>query len=163
MNNKQAKSYQDVEKELRLMEGYSDFQKINDYLFIGSQISALSKSRIVQEGITHVLRVNGVSQRTLADYLKVQVKVVDLVDSEFFKITDKDLEDCFSFIKPENRTIVVCTAGISRSATVCIAYLMKHEGLSLERAHAKVKEARRFTRPNPGFWRFLVKYEQKLK
>ena len=85
--------------------------------------------------------------------------MVALEDNEHYEITDKDLEDCFSFIKPENRTIVVCTAGFSRSATICIAYLMKHEGLSLEKAHAKVKAARHFIRPNPGFWRFLVKYE----
>ena len=86
-----------------------------------------------------------------------------LEDNEHYEISDSDLKECFDFIKPENKTIVVCTAGISRSATICIAYLMKYEGLTLEAAHSKVKDARRFIRPNPGFWRFLVKYEQRLK
>ena len=89
--------------------------------------------------------------------------MVSLEDHEYYEISDKDLSDCFDFIKPENRTIVVCTAGISRSATICIAYLMKYEGKSLEQAHAQVKQARRFVKPNPGFWRFLVSYEQRLK
>ena len=80
-------------------------------------------------------------------------------DHEQYDISDEILAQCFDFIKPGNKTIVICTAGISRSATICIAYLMKHEGLSLEKAYAKVKQARHFINPNPGFQRFLVKYE----
>ena len=53
----------------------------------------------------------------------------------------------------------MCTAGISRSATICIAYLMKNEGMGLEEAFALVKEARKFIKPNPGFMKFLEKYE----
>ena len=93
----------------------------------------------------------------------MEFKVVDLEDNEHYEISDSDLKECFDFIKPDKRTIVVCTAGISRSATICIAYLMRYEGKSLEAAHAQVKGARRFVKPNPGFWRFLIQYEKRLK
>ena len=89
--------------------------------------------------------------------------MVALEDSEHFAISDADIKQCLDFISKRNRTIVVCTAGISRSATICIVALMQMEGDSLQEAMAKVKAARRFIKPNPGFMRFLHEYEVRLK
>ena len=141
------------------VEGYSDFQKINERLYIGNQISALQRSRLREEAITHVLKVNGITQMFPASVLGIEVKVVSLEDHEDYEISDADLDECFNFMRGASKTLVVCTAGISRSATICIAYLMRYEGLSLDQAHAKVKAARRFVKPNPGFMRFLERYE----
>ena len=69
----------------------------------------------------------------------IDVKVVEIEDHEDETITDEDLEDCFKFIREGERTLVICTAGVSRSATICIAYLMKHEHLSLKDAFDRVK------------------------
>ncbi|XP_021268507.1 dual specificity protein phosphatase 18 [Numida meleagris] len=60
------------------------------------------------------------------------------------------------------RTLLHCAAGVSRSATLCIAYLMKHHGMSLARAHAWVQSCRPIIRPNNGFWRQLIRYEYVL-
>ena len=131
------KQWSDIQQELRSVHGFSDFQKINDYLYIGNQVSAMQKSRLKQEGITHVLKVNGLENRLPSSILGAEYKIVALEDNEYFEITDQDLEECFSFIRPKGRkTIVVCTAGISRSSTICIAYLMRYENLSLAQAHA---------------------------
>ena len=59
-------------------------------------------------------------------------------------------------------TLVICTAGVSRSAMVCIAYLMKYEKMSMKKAHKLVKQARKHIKPNPGFMNFLKKYERHL-
>uniref|UniRef100_A0A8C9L1X4 Dual specificity phosphatase 21 n=1 Tax=Pavo cristatus TaxID=9049 RepID=A0A8C9L1X4_PAVCR len=60
------------------------------------------------------------------------------------------------------RTLLHCAAGVSRSATVCIAYLMKHHAMSLASAHAWVRSCRPIIRPNNGFWRQLIHYEYVL-
>uniref|UniRef100_A0A8V0X795 Dual specificity phosphatase 21 n=2 Tax=Gallus gallus TaxID=9031 RepID=A0A8V0X795_CHICK len=60
------------------------------------------------------------------------------------------------------RTLLHCAAGVSRSATVCIAYLMKHHAMSLASAHAWVRSCRPIIRPNNGFWRQLIHYEYLL-
>ena len=99
-------------------------------------MSSLQKSRLKQEGITHILKVNGIPSSALEKMHVKENKVVSLEDNEHYDISDSDLQECFSFIKPTNRTIIVCTAGISRSSTICIAYLMRYEGLSLEKAFA---------------------------
>ena len=52
-------------------------------------------------------------------------------------------------------TLVVCTAGISRSATICIAYMIKYLGFTFENALAKAIKARKYVNPNPGFILFL--------
>ncbi|NXC43020.1 DUS18 phosphatase, partial [Penelope pileata] len=60
------------------------------------------------------------------------------------------------------RTLLHCVAGVSRSATLCLAYLMKHHAMSLASAHAWVRSCRPIIRPNNGFWQQLVEYEYLL-
>jgi protein-tyrosine phosphatase len=44
--------------------------------------------------------------------------------------------------------LVHCYAGVSRSASVCIAYLMKKFNWSLEKSLWFIKSKRRFVNPN---------------
>ncbi|NXK56384.1 DUS18 phosphatase, partial [Chauna torquata] len=60
------------------------------------------------------------------------------------------------------RTLLHCMAGVSRSATICMAYLMKHHTMSLASTHAWVRSCRPIIRPNNGFWQQLVQYEYEL-
>merc|ERR1739845_16337 len=48
-------------------------------------------------------------------------------------------------------TIVHCQAGISRSATICLAYLIKYQSLSLQEAFDFLKNVRPCIGPNFGF------------
>ena len=54
------KQFSDMQQEMKNVDGFADFQKINEYLFIGNQISAMQKSRLAEAGITQVLKVNGI-------------------------------------------------------------------------------------------------------
>ena len=56
------------------------------------------------------------------------------------------------------KTVLVhCQAGVSRSATACIAYVMKYMDLPFEAAYMVVKCARPIISPNLGFIRLLRK------
>lgn len=61
------------------------------------------------------------------------------------------------------RTLVHCVAGVSRSATLCMIYLVKHERMTLRQAYHFVKSARPVVKPNVGFWKQMIEYERKLK
>ena len=52
----------------------------------------------------------------------------------------------------EGRNILIhCAAGVSRSASFTIAYLMKKNKMKYEDAYALVKEKRKIIRPNSYF------------
>lgn len=66
-------------------------------------------------------------------------------------------------IEQNEVTFIHCQAGISRSASFVIAYLMKTENLSSDDATKKVIEMRSKVAPNIHFCINLKNYEKKLK
>jgi len=60
------------------------------------------------------------------------------------------------------RVLVHCRAGVSRSATICIAYLMVHRGLSLDEAFDFVQARRQIIAPNMNFMQQLWELERVL-
>lgn len=63
---------------------------------------------------------------------------------------------------PFARVLVHCAAGISRSASLIIAYLVKHERLSLATAYDHVHTARPIIRPNNHFFEQLIEFEREV-
>ena len=61
------------------------------------------------------------------------------------------------------RVLIHCYAGISRSATVCLAYLMKSRNMRLEEAFEFVRKLRTVISPNLAFMLQLSKYEAELQ
>ncbi|TMS04949.1 Dual specificity protein phosphatase 19 [Larimichthys crocea] len=61
--------------------------------------------------------------------------------------------------KQDGAVLVHCNAGVSRSSSIVIGYLMLKEGLSFDDAYSQVKLARPSIRPNPGFYQQLQSYK----
>jgi atypical dual specificity phosphatase len=59
--------------------------------------------------------------------------------------------------------LVHCVAGVSRSASVVVAYLVARQGLALADAVARVKAARPVAHPNIGFWKALIEIEREAR
>jgi protein-tyrosine phosphatase len=59
----------------------------------------------------------------------------------------------------KQRVLVHCRAGISRSSTVTLAYMVKHQQMPLADAFHTLTSRRSFAFPNPGFWRVLIDWE----
>ena len=60
------------------------------------------------------------------------------------------------------RILFHCYAGVSRSSSVAIAYLMFVHNLSLRQALEFAHSKRNIIRPNPGFLNALQMFEQKI-
>lgn len=60
------------------------------------------------------------------------------------------------------RCLIHCKAGVSRSSTFTIAYLMRYRDMSLADAYEHVKNCRPIICPNDGFMRELMDWEYHL-
>ncbi|XP_055315684.1 dual specificity protein phosphatase 18 isoform X2 [Sitodiplosis mosellana] len=92
----------------------------------------------------------------------LQVPVLDKSDIDISNYFD-EVSDLIEQIRQTNgKTMVHCVAGVSRSASLVLAYLMKYWKMSLKGAFELVRTARPQIRPNIGFVRQLIFYEEKL-
>eukprot|EP01117_Protostelium_nocturnum_P015460 TRINITY_DN6001_c0_g1_i2.p1 TRINITY_DN6001_c0_g1~~TRINITY_DN6001_c0_g1_i2.p1 ORF type:complete len:392 (+),score=128.62 TRINITY_DN6001_c0_g1_i2:202-1377(+) len=75
-----------------------------------------------------------------------------------------DFQTAFEFIekaKENNHSVLVhCMVGKSRSASLVIAYLVKYNGMDLKTAFEHVRSKRSLIRPNEGFMKQLLKFEE---
>jgi len=75
-------------------------------------------------------------------------------------------EQCFNFIEQATsnggKVLVHCEWGVSRSATVMIAFLMKKLHINYSEARKLLQSKRPEIYPNEGFVEQLLKYENQL-
>ncbi|XP_047446003.1 dual specificity phosphatase 28 isoform X1 [Mugil cephalus] len=137
--------------------------KVTSALFISNARSACSDELIQQEAVTLCINVTKQQPFPCSAIAKLRIPVYDDPNEDLYSHFDR----CADAIQKEanrgGRSVVYCKNGRSRSATVCIAYLMKHRKLTLAEALLKVKTARHVIDPNPGFMSQLKRYEDELK
>lgn len=135
------------------------------YSYIGADDVAQDKSSLDNYGITHILNLDSdVGNKFEDDYNYKNIAMQDKSDYDLEKVFD----DCFDFIddgRHYGNVFVHCqgTIGLSRSTSICIAYLMNKEKQGFNEAWNNVKEARSFVKPNEGFQKQLKDYEVKLR
>ncbi|XP_054654913.1 dual specificity protein phosphatase 13 [Dunckerocampus dactyliophorus] len=135
-------------------------------LYIGNQVTARDKSTLHTLGITHIVNAAHGSPHNsqwphfivhtgprfyrdmLVDYYGVEADdSVDFILSPFFYPTARYISRALA---DGGRVLVHCLMGVSRSATLVLAYLMICEDLSLREAAAAVRTHRDIC-PNSGF------------
>ncbi|XP_061105948.1 dual specificity protein phosphatase 14 [Conger conger] len=138
--------------------------QITPALFLSRGNVASNRSLLLSKGITCV--VNATIELPNFNWPHVEYVKVPLADMPHSPISlyfDSVADKIHSVGRSKRGAVLVhCAAGVSRSATLCLAYLMKYHRVSLAEAHAWVKARRPVIRPNAGFWRQLIEYERKL-
>lgn len=74
--------------------------------------------------------------------LYYQVPVLDRGDNDLQCYFDEVADLLEQVRQSDGISLVHCVAGVSRSASLCIAYLMKHTGMTLREAFAHVRAVR---------------------
>uniref|UniRef100_A0A8C6QSS1 Dual specificity protein phosphatase n=1 Tax=Nannospalax galili TaxID=1026970 RepID=A0A8C6QSS1_NANGA len=139
-------------------------------LFIGDAATANNRFELWKLGITHVLNAahGGLYCQGGPDFYGSSVSYLgvpahDLPDfniSTYFSQA-ADFIHC-ALNTPGAKVLVHCVVGVSRSATLVLAYLMLHQQLSLHQAVITLRE-RRWIFPNRGFLRQLCQLDQQLR
>nr|XP_060641308.1 LOW QUALITY PROTEIN: dual specificity protein phosphatase 18 [Anolis sagrei ordinatus] len=137
--------------------------RVTDSLFLGNGEVANNKYFLYANRITTVINVSvEVVNTYFPDIYYIHVPVPDCPSARIYDFFDPVADKIHAVEQGHGRTLVHCAAGISRSAALCIAYLMKYHGMDLADAHSWVKACRPIIRPNNGFWQQLIQYEHKL-
>ncbi|KAM5238165.1 dual specificity protein phosphatase 18 isoform 1-T1 [Ctenodactylus gundi] len=141
----------------------SGLSQITRSLYISSAGAANNKHLLTSNNITTVINVSVEVVDTCYDNIQyMQVPVADAPISCLYDFFDPIADHIHSVEMTQGRTLLHCAAGISRSAALCLAYLMKYHAMSLLEAHTWTKSCRPIIRPNNGFWEQLIHYEFQL-
>jgi predicted protein tyrosine phosphatase len=151
---------------LRTNEIYIAPDLVNEQIYIGSTQSANTSNKMKELGITHIIVVGSELMCKFPDeYIYTHIKINDTYDENILENLDKITENIDSIInnKPDNKILIHCAAGISRSASILIAYLMRYtEMKTYELAYNFLHEKRSIINPNTNFIEQLKVYEKKL-
>ncbi|XP_044253844.1 serine/threonine/tyrosine-interacting protein-like [Tribolium madens] len=145
-----------------------NMQEIVPGLFLGPYSSAQKHclKTLRDHGISHIICVR---QDIEAQYIKPQINdlsitylTLNIADTateniiRFFPTVRQFIDEAF---QRNGKVLVHGNNGISRSATLVLAYIMEKYGLSSKEAIECVKQRRGCIHPNEGFLAQLIEYE----
>uniref|UniRef100_A0A6C0IFN6 Tyrosine-protein phosphatase domain-containing protein n=1 Tax=viral metagenome TaxID=1070528 RepID=A0A6C0IFN6_9ZZZZ len=133
---------------------------IKNKLYLGDMFDANDEVFIKNNNISCIICV---AEKLKINNTNSNVKVYnyELSDDYSCNISHYFDEIC-DIINKENIVLVNCVAGISRSSTIVIAYIMKNYKLDLKNTFIGVRNERNRICPNKNFMKCLLDYELSL-
>ncbi|NXX94127.1 DUS4 phosphatase, partial [Centropus bengalensis] len=137
--------------------------EILPFLYLGSAYHAARRDMLDALGITALLNVSSDCPNHFEGHF--QYKCIPVEDNHKADISSWFME-AIEYIDAVKeccgRVLVHCQAGISRSATICLAYLMMKKRVKLEEAFEFVKQRRSIISPNFSFMGQLLQFESQV-
>ncbi|NXH54986.1 DUS4 phosphatase, partial [Rhabdornis inornatus] len=137
--------------------------EILSFLYLGSAYHAARRDMLDALGITALLNVSSDCPNHFEGHY--QYKCIPVEDNHKADISSwfmEAIEYIDSVKECCGRVLVHCQAGISRSATICLAYLMMKKRVKLEEAFEFVKQRRSIISPNFSFMGQLLQFESQV-
>lgn len=151
-------------KALQLAKHDHDPVEVTPGVFLGSIGAAMTKSVLQNIGITHILTVaDEVAPMHPEDFEYHLVKILDLEETNLLAALPSALSYIEQTLAAGGKVLVHCFPGRSRSASVCLAWLMKTQGRTLEEGLEYLKSSRPQVQPNDGFMSQLQEYESSIR
>ena len=133
---------------------------IKNKLYLGNYYSATQKEELKKRGITHILMIGYLLHEFYPDDFEYgNIEIEDDEKENIFRY----FYTCINFIETSKVCYVHCQAGVSRSASIVIAYVMYKLKLNFEDALKYVKDKRFYIYPNDGFRLQLKDFERVLE
>jgi len=142
---------------------------IDGFLYLGDQVSADDIEVLDNLGIRYVVNATvspnpfenqHPSKRDLRKFCYLNCHIEDYESSDIrqhFKSTKEFIDKART---QNGRVLVHCAAGMSRSPTLMISYLMQRNKWTLRQSFLYVRERRPIIYPNAGFIAQLIEFEK---
>ncbi|WAR19845.1 DUS10-like protein [Mya arenaria] len=138
--------------------------QILPFLYLGNERDAANIQRLNDLGITYVLNVTSHLPQHFEKH-GIKYKRIPASDSGQQNLRQY-FEEAGSFIDEAReagaKLLVHCQAGVSRSATITISFLLQHSRMTMTDAYRYVKSKRLIISPNFNFMGQLLDFEQAL-
>jgi len=135
-------------------------------LFLGSIGAAFNKESLIKHGITHILTcADKISPRYPSDFKYLCLPILDTPSEnicKFFRQAYFFIKDALEEEGKQNRVLVHCFAGKSRSTSFVLSYLIAKKQMPLKEGLELVRSKRPIAEPNPGFIFQLKLYEKEM-
>ncbi|KAK7024825.1 phosphatases II [Favolaschia claudopus] len=131
-------------------------------LYLGSMAAAHDTDLLHAHHITHLVQVLEVPWMPQTDVPGFQYYRIDIEDNKSATLQPY-LEEACDYIRAAlgdgNNVLVHCQQGVSRSASIVIAYLIQERSMGYDDAYQLVRQRRKCIKPNPGFVETLREWE----
>ncbi|XP_026855600.2 dual specificity protein phosphatase 10 isoform X1 [Electrophorus electricus] len=135
------------------------------FLYLGNERDAQDLDQMQRMNIGYILNVTTHLPLYHYDLGLFSYKRLPATDSNKQNLRQY-FEEAFEFIEEAHQAgkglLIHCQAGVSRSATIVIAYLMKHTWMTMTDAYKFVKMRRPIISPNLNFMGQLLEFEEDL-
>ncbi|KAM3839402.1 dual specificity protein phosphatase 15 [Vipera latastei] len=132
--------------------------KILPGLFLGNIVDAKDLDQLSRNDITHVVSIHESPQPFIPGITYLRIVLPDTPEADIKKHFKKCIQFIHSCRLQGGNCLVHCLAGISRSTTIILAYLMAVTPLGWLEALEAVKAVRPVANPNLGFRQQLEEF-----
>ena len=160
MTDKNIPSLESLLSEKELGMSYN-IDKITNNIYLGNIKGLSEKEYLKTEKIKSILSLTKETPK-VDDELNINQKILP-IDDLYSENIIKYFKECIEFIDNNGKIFIHCECGVSRSATIVIAYLMWKTHSTFEAVYSFVKKTRPEIDPNNGFRRQLKKFQQLLE
>uniref|UniRef100_A0A915MNI7 Protein-tyrosine-phosphatase n=1 Tax=Meloidogyne javanica TaxID=6303 RepID=A0A915MNI7_MELJA len=136
---------------------------VSENVYLSSQAVAQDLELLLTNKITHIINVaTGVQCLFPENIIYLALTALDVPTENLKRHFDKAVKFIYNAVESGGKVLIHCNAGISRSTTIVIAYLMNYKHLTVNKALEHVRSQRPIARPNDGFILQLKEYESEL-
>jgi len=136
----------------KVLATHMDVTHVLDRLYLSDYVS-LSAERLAELGVSLVINATyEIPNVEVCDGSVefIQLHINDSITADMSQHMDRCADRIHEVRSAGGVALVHCALGISRSVTICLAYLVKHEGRTLREAYFELKKKRPIIRPNEG-------------
>lgn len=140
---------------------------LENFLYLGSQ-DAVTQENVEKYNLTDILSIGiktpelNIQHHNGSNSINFHfIECLDLPETQLYSIIQQTNQIIRTISNKKGRVLVHCNAGVSRSSTICIAYLIMEHNMCFDSAISFVKSKRECIRPNDGFLKQLQQIDHK--
>lgn len=158
-----TQQYPIIQSPLHTPDRRYEMSEIISGLYLGGEEIAMNKELLKKNNVSIILNITEhIPFYHEPDFTYYRIPIIDAHHINIKQYFDDTFKIIDSVIMDNKKILVHCHAGISRSATIVIAYIMKKNKMKMDEAYKLVHNERPCIEPNLGFYGQLMTYEKEL-